>query len=116
MRRARPPHAPRIIEEFHGRRSGARGQAWSLPTPIDAHNCGQFAAVLPSICSISLTKSEFLQGQDGFNRHWEARWHGRTSMSSLRKTLTCFFKARDAGVAPMLAFAAIPLVATVGAA
>src|SRR5215467_121438 len=37
-------------------------------------------------------------------------------MSSLRNTLTPFFKARDGAVAPILAFAAIPLLATVGAA
>src|SRR5215813_13821459 len=31
---------------------------------MDAHNCGQFAAVLPVTCRISVRKSEFLQRHD----------------------------------------------------
>src|SRR5215510_5479344 len=113
MRRARPAHAPRIIEEFHGCRSGARGQARPRAPPIHAHNCGQFAAVLPATCGISVRKSEFLQRHDP-----PPIWPLTQSLPGGAHTMPLirFLHDRTAGVAPLLGICIIPLAIAMGAA
>src|SRR5689334_25023656 len=78
---------------------------------MDAHNCGQFAAVLPVTCGISLTISEFLRRHDP---------PPSSRNKTLARVIAMLFKRllhdHAAGVAPLLGLCIIPMVGAAGAA